>query len=294
MDQHKKHDIFYYMVCMFMPILTCILVQYVLAMIEVEILAIKVIADYTGGGMAGYYDMLFEASSSSTAMGCVYIAYCAVCIPLFIYLYFKEFRDKKPLVKGVSDNVPFTILGIILFAIGAQYVCGYIMNVVAAVMPAWLDEYTQLIESAGLGDDMSFIMIIYSAILAPVLEEFAFRGITFKAARKIMPWYVAIIVQAILFGAFHMNAMQGIYAGALGLGLGYIMYRYDNLLITIIVHFVFNILGTVFSQYLVMGGNTVITFFLWVLGSLVVTYGGMVLLSIGAPGLKIKDNSADI
>jgi membrane protease YdiL (CAAX protease family) len=109
-----------------------------------------------------------------------------------------------------------------------------------------------------------------------------------------MPYYLAIIVQAILFGAFHMNAIQGCYAFVLGLGMGYVMHLYNNIFVTIIIHMIFNLIGTYGSDFLPYGGDTIIGFFLWMLGSLVVTYVSIILLRKGASSVKEKEFTADI
>jgi membrane protease YdiL (CAAX protease family) len=138
-------------------------------------------------------------------------------------------------------------------------------------------------------------MIVYALILGPICEELIFRGVTYHSAAKVMPYYWAIIVQAILFGAFHMNHLQSLYAFVLGLGLGYIMYLYDNIIITILIHMAYNIIGTVLSELLPVGGNTPITFFMCVLFALLVTYGGVILLKKGAIiPIKNEEENTDI
>jgi hypothetical protein len=40
-----------------------------------------------------------------------------------------------------------------------------------------------------------------------------------------MPFWVANILQAVLFGIYHMNPLQGIYAFFIGLFLGYVCHK---------------------------------------------------------------------
>jgi len=231
--------------------------------------------------------------SSMTDM--LYIIYTVSGIILFSFIYKKLFKEEVGIkFAGISKNIPATIGGIVLFSIGMQYVCVYLMNALAAAFPSWLEDYINLIETSGLGNNMSFGLALYAIILGPVCEELIFRAVTYSAAKKVMPYYAAIIVQAILFGAYHMNAIQGSYAFVLGLGLGYIMYLYNNIFITIFVHIIFNIVGTFGSELLPIGGDTLITFFIWVLGSLIVTYVSILLLRFGASTVKDTSDYSDI
>lgn len=44
---------------------------------------------------------------------------------------------------------------------------------------------------------------------------------------------------------FHQNLVQGIYAGLLGLALGYVAYRYGTLFASMLMHLLYNLFGTV-------------------------------------------------
>ena len=214
---------------------------------------------------------------------------------LAVYFLLGRFREGKlSSFTGKSNNLGLTVVGAVLFTVGMQYVTVYLMNSVASAFPAWLQEYEDLIESAGLGSSMTPVMFVYAIVLGPVCEELLFRGITFFAAKKVMPVYYAILVQAIMFGAFHMNKLQGIYAFVLGLGLGYIMYLYDSLVVTIIIHILYNFIGTVGSDYLPIGGDTVVSFFFCCLLSLVVSYLAIICLKKASAVVNNGGSSTDI
>lgn len=80
----------------------------------------------------------------------------------------------------------------------------------------------KLMETAGLDSDIGLFMFIYAVILGPVCEELVFRGVTMRLVRRALPFWAANLMQAVLFGIFHMNWIQGIYAFVLGLVLGWI------------------------------------------------------------------------
>lgn len=66
----------------------------------------------------------------------------------------------------------------------------------------------ELIDSSSIGE-FSFPSIVATVILAPVVEELVFRGLTLRLLRRSgFSFLVANIIQAVLFGCYHMNLVQ--------------------------------------------------------------------------------------
>jgi membrane protease YdiL (CAAX protease family) len=82
------------------------------------------------------------------------------------------------------------------------------------------------------------------ALLAPLLEEVLFRGAIQGVLMHYFgrPW-PAIIVSALVFGIFHLNPVQIVYATLLGIVLGWIYYRTRSLLSVIVGHVLNNSLA---------------------------------------------------
>lgn len=139
--------------------------------------------------------------------------------------------------------------GVFFIVPGAQFASNLIVTVISIIFPAWLEAYEQLIETAGL-NDVSVLMILYSVILAPIGEELTFRGVTLRIGRKALPFWAANLIQAFLFGLFHMNMIQGCYAFVIGLVLGYVCEKGGSIYYAIFLHFLFNLWGTVIAGLL--------------------------------------------
>lgn len=87
---------------------------------------------------------------------------------------------------------------------------------------------------------LNFIVIV---IMAPVLEEYVFRGkIQTLVTREFNP-AIGIITQALLFGSLHSLALQKIYAAIMGIFLGVIKKKSNKLQSTMIVHMTVNFIG---------------------------------------------------
>lgn len=148
---------------------------------------------------------------------------------------------------------PLMLAGILLLMPGLQYLTSVFISAISVIFPSWLEAYEELMESAGLDENISLLMLCYSVLLAPIGEELIFRGVTLRTARRIFPFWAANIFQAVLFGVFHMNMLQGCYAFLLGLFLGYICERGGSIYYSILLHFLFNLFGTVISTYIEIG-----------------------------------------
>lgn len=281
---------------MVMPIIIMVIVQNIVDIFLVECLMVYNISTYTGGTYINFVNSMLDQAVSTNMNTAISIGYSVICIFVLGYLYFKDFSSKVKMThpfRGISDNPALMVVGLLVFGIGLQYLCIYLMNSVAIMKPDWMIEYQELLDAAGLTDETSLGMGIYAVLLAPICEELAFRGLIFKNARKIMPPVWAIVIQGLLFAAFHMNWLQASYTVVVGIGLGYIMYRYDNLLVPIILHMIFNVIGTFFEGYMPMGGDSFGSYFLWFLGSLIVSYCGLLILQKAAPGVKIEKRGSD-
>lgn len=80
-------------------------------------------------------------------------------------------------------------------------------------------------------------------IIAPILEELLFRGAVMNLLKRFLPYRWANLLQALIFGIMHFNIVQGIYAFALGLILGYIYNKFGTLYSDMIVHMSVNTVG---------------------------------------------------
>ncbi len=72
-------------------------------------------------------------------------------------------------------------------------------------------------------------LVIYG-ILTPFTEELIFRGIIYNRIRKYFPVSVAIGMSALIFGCYHGNIVQMLYAMIMGLGLSLVYECYGRLL----------------------------------------------------------------
>lgn len=98
------------------------------------------------------------------------------------------------------------------------------------------------LEFANPNSVFSFITIV---IAAPVIEELIFRGIILNGLlRKYSP-VKSIVISSVLFGIVHLNPWQFIGAFIIGLVSGWVYYRTRKLTLSIMIHFVNNLIAFV-------------------------------------------------
>ncbi len=219
----------------------------------------------------------------------VSMTYAIAALVIFGFWYRKKLaaNQERVAVKAAFDlRIVFALL---LLSFGLQYVIGYLMNFIGMLRPDWMQSYTELIDTAGIGT-LSPLTIIYAVIIAPISEELIFRGVTLGYAKKIMPVTGAVCLQAVLFGIFHMNMIQGIYAAFLGLFIGYLKEAGGSIAIPIVFHAFFNIFGSFAGDSMYYHMEQPFFFLLWLTVGVLLTYAGIFLFQYG---ITVRDH-ADI
>lgn len=257
----------------------------VVAMLPVSIMA------GVEAGMQGITDMAeVEAMITEKVMGAAswgVLFYHVISLPVFgLWYYFGCGRPKAgnpvKVLKARGIAVSFVAgFGLCLVANGIAMLLQYLT-------PNLFEQYMQLMESAGMGENP--VTIIAAVILAPIGEELLCRGIIMHYGKKMaagignetVSFWIANVLQALLFGIMHGNFVQGTYAFILGLGLGVLCRRYKSLYPSMLCHFAINFLSTYVMGYL----------FGWVpenmAGTLIISVLGIVITGLAAVLSKEK------
>lgn len=155
-----------------------------------------------------------------------------------VYYGIMRERDIKKPSETFSGK---SVLAILFIMVGAQNILGVLLEIVQRFAPKVIEDYNEIMEFL---DPTSFGMVFAAVLLAPIGEEIAFRGMAFKYARRLTGnFWVANVLQALLFGIAHGNIVQGSYAFGMGMVLGLIYKKYNSLLATMIAHLIFNFCG---------------------------------------------------
>ena len=101
--------------------------------------------------------------------------------------------------------------------------------------------------SSGYMGTWVFILEIFSAIiLAPIIEELFFRGVLFNRLKIRTGLIIAMLVSSFLFAIGHeFGGMTSAFL--FGMCMCIIYYKTDNILLTMTIHCLNNLIGTIFD-----------------------------------------------
>ncbi len=94
-----------------------------------------------------------------------------------------------------------------------------------------------------------WVILLYMVICAPIMEEYIFRKLIVDRTVR-YGQAVAVLMSGLMFGLFHGNLNQFIYAFVLGVFLAFLYVKTGNLKITIALHMLINFMGGAVSTWL--------------------------------------------
>lgn len=173
------------------------------------------------------------------------VDYCLMVLAIMISVAVISHLYKKNLSVRERYNVDlkevFSWKNIIIYlaiSLGCQLFASGALALLRPLLKTLFESYDETISSIFISD--TIIVGVYVVILTPIFEELIIRGILFNRLRYTLPFYVANIIQALVFGIYHLNLIQGIYAFGFGLVLGYVYEKTRTLWASILVHMLIN------------------------------------------------------
>lgn len=187
--------------------------------------------------------------ANTTVMMMLMVTVAAVNALVFgLWYYLSCVRGKENWEKGYVSVKYLPIL--LLIAIGLQLFMSVGLSLIEEWQPAWFKEYNELMESLTIKGNLA--AMAYVVLIGPVSEELIFRGAIMGKMENYMDFTMANVVQALCFGVYHMNLIQGIYAFGIGMVLGYVCHRCKTIFASVSLHILFNAASVVI---LYLGGE---------------------------------------
>ena len=213
------------------------------------------------------YETLLEGSSFDNVALIFAVAAQLIVIAVFLPAWRRmrpaSFVARREAVAPSGVSFAKSLATLLMIGVSAQFFVGGLLGVVELLFPEAMAEYSELMEDTSVGV-FAIVSALSIAVLAPINEEIVCRGVMLEYAMRAMSsgwnvadgaryravsaraFWIANTLQALAFGALHMNLIQGSYAFALGVLEGWVFWRTGKLRHPIILHFALNI-----SSYLV-------------------------------------------
>lgn len=90
----------------------------------------------------------------------------------------------------------------------------------------------------------TILYLITLCFIVPIEEELIFRGAVFGVLRRKMSPFFAMVITAVIFGIMHRVSVHTAYAIVCGMILTACYYFTENIITSILMHAVFNIIGS--------------------------------------------------
>ncbi len=205
-----------------------------------------------------------------------------LAVPLLIVLYCKKSVKDTFKLRGCKAK---GLLGGFLLGIGA--IC---WNIIIATISAQIfaDSATSTQQSLEYYLPETFIPgLLMLAVTPAICEEMFFRGYVFSALENKLKLVTAILINAALFGLFHMSLVKFFSTAFLGGMIAYIGHKTKSIFPGMLVHFMNNTLSCVAFYYpavLIGVGNA---FSMDTISSSIVTVIMLLLLTLVLPALGV-------
>ena len=103
-----------------------------------------------------------------------------------------------------------------------------------------------------------WVAFLLYAVLPPILEELVFRFAVCKTLQwvKLKPWLI-VGISAVLFMLYHWSWSQVVYQLIMGIFFAWIFLKTNNLLWTILIHFINNAFVVTYTYFTASSGDAV-------------------------------------
>lgn len=192
------------------------------------------------------YSDIFSLISACLTILLVIVVYRIICVrfqngsmsPPSVKRYFSLNRINRGLV--------FKLLLLSFFFY--HFVLGF-LNLVGLLAPELMESYHDAAQSVDTGKSafslvLSFIALV---IVAPVTEELVYRNMAIANMNSRLSSVASILISSLIFGLFHGNFVWMIYAGGIGILFGFLYVKSQSILVSLVVHIGFNLLGYIYS-----------------------------------------------
>ncbi len=158
------------------------------------------------------------------------------------------------LVKRLPGQVPerhsikkSSFLVAVILCFGLVYLSNIFGTVLTTIIGMVKGEVVEnVIQNVAVSASL-WVIILYMVIAAPIMEEYIFRKLIVDRTVRYGQG-VAIVISGLMFGLFHGNLNQFVYAFTLGMFLAFLYVKTGNIKITIALHMMINFVGGALSS----------------------------------------------
>lgn len=171
-----------------------------------------------------------------------------ISIPIYYHIYKKDCQ-KTGMIKR---NIPIESKDFAAIILSSAALAIAMNNMISLTPLPYIftgyEDTNEVLAGGGM-----ILEVLGAGILGCIVEELSLRGVTYLRMKHYWGKKKAIFFSALVFGIYHGNVVQAVYAFTLGLLFAWLYERYDSLLAPIIAHMSANLLVIFFYSSEVTG-----------------------------------------
>lgn len=187
----------------------------------------------------GLYDAFYGNAAFQYAASALFVTAGCLGVPFF---FMSCRRGSLSYRRVLPFNAPadkerslYTVLACFALCLGANYVAVYFDAVLNGVGIGTAE--SEVAVSRGTADTL--LNFLCAAVVAPLVEEFVFRGVIMQPLRRFGNGF-AVVASALIFGLSHGGPSNILFAFLAGLAMGFAVIATQSLWVGIAVHFLNN------------------------------------------------------
>lgn len=263
----------------FLPLLIYLGIVFVVQTVFVNIFVVRYIKDHPSFELnASNFDMLrdmvYDWLINVNAFLLIAVGIVTIIILGFMFIRkeYKTFDKKYQNTLNIKDYIATVSLSL------GFYMALTIILVILQSIFDMRDIFSQYNDTTSILFTGDLLLVILAVgIITPISEEIILRGLFFNRLRLIMNPRQAVFLSALIFGMMHFTGsfIQISYAFLLGYILAYAYFKYENILIPIIIHVTFNMANFIFQIEIIARYEHTTWFNLsyYIISILLVSYG---------------------
>lgn len=228
-----------YIWLMFLPILVVVALQYAVVIGDVIVLFMGNIFSSQEVEQDATIEFIMNTSYKQP-MNLAYMTLVQYLLYILVFgiWYYKAFcKDEKLINLAYVKERLLTVktIFIIIGGYAAQLFVDGILTLAEPHFPKAFENYGKMVDSI-TGVNSSFVLLFAVIVVAPIGEELLFRGLIQNYGLKNFAPVLAIGLQGLIFGLYHGNIIQGIYAFFMGVVLGFVAHKLGSIIPAMVLH----------------------------------------------------------
>lgn len=170
-----------------------------------------------------------------------------LALPAALWLYQRDLKLRQPFQRQRRLQAAD---GIWCFLWGASL--AIMLNIAFSLLQIFQRFPTYSEQTQRMTENVNLLMVVFwTAAAAPLVEELVCRGLVYRRLRDYTGIWPAVLISGLMFGVYHGNVVQAIYATILGIIMALLVELTGSLWSSILFHVGANLISVLFSEFAV-------------------------------------------